>query len=164
MKEIMDRFIEWVNKHGGPTPVAIAIGKSPQSFYNYTNRGSKPNMEIFALLANHYPDFDTDFILTGRGKSGHDIEDKLKALESKYQILQSMYEEVSAQKKNLMPGKFRGAILLSPDTRDRNMRKVQFNDRKIDEKLRRNKSRSVSARVPGALIVSELKELLSRPL
>ena len=98
MKEIMDRFIDWVNKRGGPTRVAITIGKSPQSFYNYTNRGSKPNMEIFALLANNYPDFDTDFILTGRSKSVSTKEEEYKALEAKYLILQSMYERAVLEK------------------------------------------------------------------
>lgn len=161
MKEIMERFIDWVNKHGGPTPVAVAIGKSPQSFYNYTNRGSKPNMEIFALLANAFPDFDTDFILTGRNKSSSDLEKQLAEWRAKYELLQSMFEDVSAQKKNMMPGKFRGAILLNPSTRERNMRKVQFNDHKIVEKARNAKSRQVSARVQSE-IISPLKELYER--
>lgn len=105
----MDRFIEWINRHGGPTPIAVAIGKSPQSFYNYTNRGSKPNMEIFALLANAYPDFDTDFILTGRRKSSAAIEEEMKELEAKYKVLQSMYERAVVEKAALM-GKPKGAV------------------------------------------------------
>lgn len=161
MKEIMDRFIDWVNKHGGPTPVAIAIGKSPQSFYNYTNRGSKPNMEIFALLANHYPDFDTDFILTGRSKSESVAEEKFKSLEAKYQILQSMYEEVSAQKKQMMPGKSRGAILC-PDTKKllrlEGAKQMMHNVRRAGKA---RVSRQVSVRVQSE-IISPLKELFGR--
>lgn len=144
MKEIMDRFIDWVNKHGGPTPVAIAIGKSPQSFYNYTNRGSKPNMEIFALLANKFEDFDTNEILTGKSRSQSVDEEKFKTLESKYQILQSMYEEVSFQKKQLLPGKTKGAILC-PDL-DRETRKHQFKDTMKSLRGKWN-SKSISVRV-----------------
>ena len=152
MKEIMDRFVDWVNKHGGPTPVAVAIGKSPQSFYNYTNRGSKPNMEIFALLANKFEDFDPAEILTGASKSQPtDAEAKLKLLESKYQILQSMYEEVSFQKKQLSPGKFKGAILC-PDL-DRETRKHQFKDTMKSLRGKWN-SKSISVRVQEVKVPS----------
>ena len=163
MKEIMDRFIEWVNKHGGPTPVAVTIGKSPQSFYNYTNRGSKPNMEIFALLANHYPDFDPDFILTGRNKSTAAAEEKLKEMEAKYHILQSMYERAVVEKAASM-GKSKGAKLC-PDTkkilRIEGAKQMMHNARRAG---RKGSSKQVSVRVPGALIVPDLKELFSRPL
>lgn len=160
MKEIMDRFIEWVNKHGGPTPVAIAIGKSPQSFYNYTNRGSKPNMEIFALLVNHFPDFDTDFILTGREKSEREAESKLKALEGKYELLQSMYEEVSAKKKALTPVKVKGAILC-PDITRETRKRIAADTMKLQRTG--HSSRSISVRVLGTAIpdiMDQVREIL----
>lgn len=157
MKEIMDRFIEWVNKHGGPTPVAVAIGKSPQSFYNYTNRGSKPNMEIFALLANAFPDFETDFILTGRKKSSAVIEEEFKELEAKYKVLQSMYERAVVEKATSL-GKSEDATLC-PDVQIYG-RKHQFKDAMKSIRSRRSKVR-MSDRVQGA-IVDPLRELYDR--
>jgi len=159
MKEIMDRFIEWVNKHGGPTPVAVTIGKSPQSFYNYTNRGSKPNMEIFALLANHYPDFDPDFILTGRNKSTAAAEERLKEMEAKYQILQSMYERAVVEKAASM-GKSKGAILC-PDMNREVRKHIAADSMRLPRS--RKTSRSVSVRVPGVVvpnIMDQVREIL----
>lgn len=98
MKDIMDRFNDWVNKHGGPTRVATAIGTSPQNFYNYINRGSKPNIEILARLANTFPDFDVKFILTDRHESGLILEKEFKELEVRYSVLQSMYEKAVIEK------------------------------------------------------------------
>ncbi|CAG5001620.1 hypothetical protein DYBT9275_02705 [Dyadobacter sp. CECT 9275] len=107
MKEIMNRFVDWINEKGGPTPVAIAIGKTPQSFYNYTNRGSKPNMQIFALLANKFDDFDSTYILTGK-KSEHPVEElkkKVMELEAERNAVQSMYKEALRNEALLGKGK-----------------------------------------------------------
>ena len=65
MKESLTRLLDWIDSNGGPQAVAPVIGKSPQTFYNYRNRGSLPNMEIFELLASRFPDFDANYILKG---------------------------------------------------------------------------------------------------
>ena len=57
MKESLTRLLDWIDSNGGPQAVAPVIGKSPQTFYNYRNRGSLPNMEIFELLASRITSF-----------------------------------------------------------------------------------------------------------
>jgi len=142
MKEILERFIEWVNKHGGPTPVALAIGKSPQSFYNYTNRGSKPNMEIFALLANHYEDFDASYILTGKVR----ISEEGKELE---RIKNELQRERAIG--NALLGKSEG-VNTSPDVRNPDLRKRQFDDMKKSLRGKRSVSKPASVHVQGEKI------------
>ncbi len=63
-----------MNTNGGPTEVARKVGKTPQSFYNYANRGSMPNMEILQLIASGYPDFDANYILRGVPFSSSETE------------------------------------------------------------------------------------------
>jgi hypothetical protein len=150
MKDILDRFIDWVNQHGGPTPVAVAIGKSPQSFYNYTNRGSKPNMEIFALLANVFEDFDPSYILTGKVRVSADSEELMR-------LRQELEREKAIVTK--LVGKFKGAII-SLD-KGRGIRKQEtkamlFNSRRTG---RKGKSKTLSVRVQGAVIPSILNNL-----
>lgn len=93
MKEIMSRFLYWVEKNGGPIQVAKVINKSPQTFYNYINRGSMPNMEILALLSKSFADFDSGYILTGNKSDGVESEE-LKKLRRDIKIREATIEKL----------------------------------------------------------------------
>lgn len=80
MNESVLRMLDFVNKHGGITNVSETIGVSSVLFYNYKNRGSKPNMEILELLAKNYEDFDSHYILTGESKLA-ELRDRVKMFE-----------------------------------------------------------------------------------
>ena len=61
MDEVLKRFFDWLESHGGPKKVAPAVGKSPQVFHNYLNRSSAPNTETMKLLSEAFPDFDATY-------------------------------------------------------------------------------------------------------
>lgn len=103
MKETLKRFLNWVESNGGPSAVAKRIGKTPQTFYNYRDRGSMPNMEVLELLVSAYQEFDVNYILTGQSSSA-----RVKQLEYEVGVLNQMLDK--QYKAAALMGKAKGAI------------------------------------------------------
>lgn len=97
MKDPLIRFLEWVERNGGPSTVAKKIGKSPQSFYNYRDRGSMPNMEIMSLLVDAYPDFDLNFIF--RGIQSPDVDPVIEDLRQRLRRSEAIVDSLVSLKK-----------------------------------------------------------------
>lgn len=63
--EVSIRLLSFIDKCGGVAFVAEKIGRRPQIFYNYSNRGSMPNFELLLDIKNNFPDLDLNWVATG---------------------------------------------------------------------------------------------------
>jgi hypothetical protein len=123
-----------------------------------------PGSSIYAKIKKAYPNVSLDWLVTGEGSifsegatsQNQELVERISHLETENKFLQTMYEKAVIEKAASL-GKSEGAALLSPDTRDRDLRKIQFNDHKKSLKGKRGISKPVSGRVQGAYIPSLLE-------
>lgn len=99
MDKIFNRFFDWIESKGGVQRVAEKVGKAPQTFYNYQRRNSLPNMETLSLIAEQYPDFDANYVLTGQSLKT-DVTEKdqeILMLQMKIDVLKSLLIDSTAE-------------------------------------------------------------------
>lgn len=136
------------------------IGGSKATYFNIKNGSSQPDFKTFTAILEGFPDLSAEWFTRGEGpmlKSEIISKEEAEAIIAENKAIKAMYRAE-------LLGKDKGANFC-PDTkkvlRIEGAKQAIQNARRVG---RRGTSKQVSVRVPGALIVPDLKELFSRPL
>lgn len=151
---LKDRMRSLLDHYGiGVKELVEKIGGSRATYFNILNGTSQPDFKTTAAILNGFPDMSAEWFTRGLGPMLRtDIlsREEAESLIAENKAIKAMYRA------ELM-GKHKGAALLSPDTRERNLRELQFDDHKKSLKGKSTTSKSVSGRVQGSSILQTLE-------
>jgi hypothetical protein len=69
MHIILERIANCIEEKGlTPRAFSLSIGKHPSYFSNTAKQGSAPSVEVITLIIDAHPDFNINYIITGRGQ------------------------------------------------------------------------------------------------
>ena len=147
---VLQRLSDFADSKGGFAEIGRRIQKHPSMFYNLIRRDALPSVNTLTEIASEFPDLDFNFILKGKKlevEPTSEESQRIKALENRNQVLQSLYEEAAAR---LQSAKRKGAFLQPDVVSMRRQEAGRSAIRNSRESEKNRKERTTSVRVPGA--------------